>query len=225
MKASERHLVCGTTDTGKSFLVKRELKQLLKGHRVHVVDCLDEYSSSSIARVTASQVAHRLPELLGPRGFAVVPERHSPGSYAATFRMLFRLYVSKRWQAEWKKSQRVTVLVLDEVHLYNDRVVKELEQLATTGKHYGIALVLIAQRVKAIHPDVRSQCQRVVAFKQEEELDLVALERRCGKEFVESVRGLPLHEYCEWPLESSLSAGPEQEQSQCVEEKVEAAAS
>jgi DNA helicase HerA-like ATPase len=214
VKASERHLICGTTDTGKSHLVKAELAQLESKHRVHVVDCLDEYSKQQggpcARRYEASAVAHRLPELLGRTSTSVVPMRHSPAAYASVFRMLFRLYTSKRWQAEWKRSKVVTVLVLDEVHLYNDHVTKELEQLATTGKHYGIALVLIAQRVKAIHPDVRSQCDRVVAFKQAEQLDLEALERRCGEEFVEGVRGLPPHQYLEWP--SPLSGGPEQEQ-------------
>jgi hypothetical protein len=215
VKPSERHLICGTTDTGKSFLVKAELRKLARDHRVHILDCHAEYArdlAKVVRRLEAKDLAHRLPELLERQAVAIVPSRKSVGAYAATFRMLYRTYMSKRWAAAYEREPITTVLVLDEVHLYNANVAQELEALATTGKHQGIALKLIAQRVKAIHPDVRSQCQRVVAFAQEEDLDFEALERRCGEEFVEGVRRLPPHEYLEW-RGKSLSAGPEQERS------------
>lgn len=213
----ERHAVVGMTGSGKSFRVKNRVKHWSsRGGSVVWFDVKDE--ASKLGRVTAETTLGPLkqrvearelalkPELLlRPRlSLAVVPPPSAAGR-ARAFSMVVKMLIA---------AHRRVVLVLDELHLYTDsalhpachRAAAELKTLATSGRHEGIALVLIAQRAALIPLTVRAQCNLWTSFQQVEQEDLELLVPRIGEERVARVPFLKRGEFEECRGKPQLQA-------------------
>jgi hypothetical protein len=70
----------------------------------------------------------------------------------------------------------------------------------------------VSQRAALVPLTVRSQANKVIAFHQAEPRDLEALADKCGDEFAERVRSLPVHAFETWtpsteqPVKTAASA-------------------
>lgn len=185
---SSRLLVVGQSGSGKSTRVKELIRSWLnKGVRVVALDPGDEYSRHGVQtglvrlgplkhRLTAAELAANPRALLAPRlSLSVVPGP-TVREWARAFELLAGLV---------RHAGRL-VVVADEVgtwchaatHPACSRAAAELSALATTGRHQGIALVVISQRAATVPATVRSQCTDAILFRQEELADLEALAAR-----------------------------------------------
>lgn len=73
------------------------------------------------------------------------------------------------------------------------------------GREPQIDLVLVAQRVTAIPPDIRSQASRIVTFLQTEKSDVIALEERFGADGLrDEIRNLPELHCIDWTAGQGL---------------------
>ena len=66
------------------------------------------------------------------------------------------------------------------------------------GREPKLNLVLVAQRIIAIPPDIRSQATRIVTFLQTEMSDCKALSQRFGGEYEDEIRMLPELHCLDW---------------------------
>lgn len=78
-----------------------------------------------------------------------------------------------------------------------------LIECAQVGAHFGdgagVALLLVAQRPMNVPPDVRSQVERVVSFRQKEAADLSWVSGHTTPEFAAQLAELPDHHWLSYP--------------------------
>lgn len=90
-------------------------------------------------------------------------------------------------------------LILDEAHfIFDEPDLKSLsntiKNIARFGRHKGISLVLISQRIKDVPPTVRSQFEGLISFKQLEKSDIDSLKSK-GWENSENLLDLDPRKY------------------------------
>lgn len=91
-------------------------------------------------------------------------------------------------------------LVLEECKMLFDRgedVAQWARPLIYMGREPRVNLVLVAQRVTAIPPDIRTQANRIVTFLQTDEVDCRALASRIGCD-KDEIRSLAERECLDW---------------------------
>lgn len=218
----DRLLYVGKTHSGKSYALKKRLREwLTAGARVVAVDPCDEYSRHGrgsdlgplAERVTAAELAERPELLLKARlSLAVVPAEDSVKGWARAFLLVSGLL---------RRAGRPVVLVADEVGAWTDssahpqchRARSELISLATNGRHRGIALALVAQRAGTVPLTVRSQLSEIVSFRQDEPEDLAALAERIGEDQANSTARLAVGQSIQW--RDTLTTAAPKEHKKC----------
>lgn len=194
-------MICGKRGSGKSHTAKRLCgDELRAGARVAVFDPHDEYSVHGRATkgVTLGPLPQRFtmdellekPSLLDSKklGASFVPRGRMRSQIAADFSDFCRLVLL---------TGNLTV-VADEVGEYDDTCRDELETLATQSRHYEMPVILVAQRATQVPKTARSQASQIHCGLQDEEDDLKALGKRCGKEFADRVSRLPRRTLIVW---------------------------
>jgi hypothetical protein len=99
------------------------------------------------------------------------------------------------------------VLVVEECALLK-RAPDALVYLATQSRHWGVPLVLIAQRAVRIHIDAREQCSKIISFRQSSPDDVAALVERCGAK-AERVLTLPRFKFWSWDESQAFEKHPD----------------
>jgi len=86
--------------------------------------------------------------------------------------------------------------------LHSSIIADAMVDVATTGRHKGdgagVELWVCAHRAMEIPRAVRSQFERVIAFRQDEPDDLKKLAERTGANFVKQLPALKLGKFLEW---------------------------
>lgn len=186
--------VAGISGMGKSYWVKNELIQKIKEYQpVIIFDKMNEYAGAGAKDVPEKwnnyQSIHDFLSKLTSggtlKGVHVIQCR-SINDYDCGIRFFDSLGMP-------------VALVLDEAHFIFDE--KKLSHLADTiknlarfGRHKGISLVLISQRIKDIPTDVRSQFTGLISFRQNEPADVDTLKKKGWKD-VEKILALKEREY------------------------------
>lgn len=201
LEGHEVTIILGKRGSGKSHAAKQLCSSELRaGARVAVFDPHDEYSVHGRAtkavtlgplpqRYTMDELLER-PSLLDQKklGASFVPRGRLRSQIAADFADFCRLILL---------TGNLTV-VADEVGEYDDTCRDELETLATQSRHYEMPVVLVAQRATQIPKTARSQASTISCGLQDEEDDIKALAKRCGKEFADRVSRLPRRTLIVW---------------------------
>ena len=202
LAAHDRVLVVGITGSGKSRFVKRAI--VAKAPRVIVFDPHDEYSDgatergrvvgvSGVVRVGLGELLND-PDKLDAGRLAVVPSSLSPSGLAEEFADLLPVVAT---------AQDGTVFVVEEVGLVRRHGAEALEVLACQSRHWGVPLVLVAQRAAQVPPTARDQCSRVVSFRQIRPEDVQALAERIGPR-ADAIAKLPRGEFVAWSEEEEF---------------------
>lgn len=89
-------------------------------------------------------------------------------------------------------------LVLDELHRYTAESARTLKRLAFESRKWRVPVCFVTQRMTDIPRGARTQLTDIESGLQDEEEDVDALARRCGREFAERVALLPLGESEYW---------------------------
>lgn len=177
LEAHQVELIVGKRGTGKSTAAKLQLAELLKRkHRAVAFDPHDEFSGKGRANehVFLGPLADRIlvdelirnPTLLDDENLslAVVPRLRQRDA-AADFEDF----------ADLIQQTGDLVALVEEVGLLSDYCRDALNTLATQSRHYGMPLVLIAQRMTQIPKTARTQASVTVSFLQTNPDDLDAL--------------------------------------------------
>lgn len=189
----DRLVFVGKTGTGKSYAIKALCERLMDdGARLVVWDVCDEYSVHGRpsketdlgplhGRCTPAELA-RMPRRLDQQdlALAIVPSGE-PQEVARQFRRC----------AELIRDTGNVVFVVEEVGYFGRHAYGKLEEIATLYRKDGVAAVFCAQRAIQIPKTARSQASQIFAFAQDEEDDLVALEKRCGRSVPDIAERLP----------------------------------
>lgn len=81
-------------------------------------------------------------------------------------------------------------LIGEEAGLYTRAAAEWVNIVSTGGAHFGMRLVLLAQRMGRIHKDAREMVTTVIAGAQGGPTELDELQGRCGADFADQVRAL-----------------------------------
>lgn len=170
------------TGSGKSRLTKK-LLQLCK--RSFIIDVKGEYSGSIFYTVT--DVIDYIKYLNENESFRIVCRQFSSEQLKYLFEVI---YVVGNCTLCLEEAQNY-LYDLDE-YFYLDECIRR-------GREHRINIICVSQRVPDFHPDVRSQCNSFVTFKQMETVDLHHLN---GRNFdVEKVPLLKMHDNHETAIE------------------------
>lgn len=192
VRAAERVLVLGKAGSGKSWWVKSQVRARQRSKPVLIWDPEAEYAGARAERgVSGARVFHSTRALIaGIRASA-------PGagsvlvvqSVASDFPPFAEL-VSRAGNC-W--------LIVDEAHRTwrSTNISKEALYLGQVCRHRGVDLWLIAQRPFGIHPDLRENKTRVVAFRLEGRADQRWLGDNFGADAENRLRALPEHGHLE----------------------------
>lgn len=100
---------------------------------------------------------------------------------------------------------RHVVLLVDEGLWFcsNRALLRPLVKVARANAHFGgglgVPLVITAQRPMDLPPDIRSQADQLISFRQDEPNDLGYLAERCTPAYAEIVAGLGVHRWEAYP--------------------------
>jgi hypothetical protein len=206
LRADERIAVVGTSGSGKTWWVRKEL--LKANPRAFIFDPCGDYPE--LRAVTVAQLLAD-PGQLAPDKVQLAV-RPVAGTYEDLAEQLC-LFIDLCRRAGTPQDPGAPIgpcdalVVVEECSkvrgLYTERDASgskrstdyELGQLATDGRKTGLAVAYVAQRHIMIPPDARSQCRRVVSCEQFHAADLRSLSEQCGEEFAAKVqawrRGAP----------------------------------
>lgn len=149
------------TGSGKSRLTKKLLKS---SKRNFIIDVKGEYSGSIFDNVT--DIITYLETLEDYEPFTIVCRNFSSEQLKYFFEIVYA--VGK------------CVLCLEEFEYYfsNINEFPFLDECIRRGREHKISLICVSQRVPDFPPDLRSQCNSFVSFKQMETVDLQHLNGR-----------------------------------------------
>lgn len=195
----DRLMIVGKTGTGKSTLAKELCGLWMKRHRVVCFDVCDEYSQKGRRsrevrlgplreRVTLEQLHKKLELLDDPNlALSVVPSDDEE-ECARDFEDL----------AELVKHTGDLVFIVEEVGFFGELAAARINQVATMFRHYGVAVVFVAQCAVQVPKKARRQLSALVSFRQDDPDDLSALESLAGETFAERVSRLAAGEHADW---------------------------
>lgn len=183
----DRLVVIGKTGYGKSNWVKELCAQQIElGARVVAFDPCDEYSKSGRPRkttklgpleqrCTASELVDDPERFLDREDLALSvymdPEiGDDPAEVAEQFQMVSPIV---------RRTGRI-LFIVEEVGYFEEHCRDRVKAVATLYRKEEVNAVLVAQRATQIPLTARSQASQIVSFRQDEKVDLVALEDKCG---------------------------------------------
>lgn len=172
--------VWGRSGSGKSSYAKR----LLKGRgRVVIFDPLDEYGREgfkTVRSVDAVRMAMRK-NWSGFRVAYVPPAGGEARALSALCRLLFAAQAPYRQSG---RGQGIT-LVVEEMNMSfpvagGDKICPGFAEVCSRGRHYGIEVIGLSQRIAEVSTRFRGNCTETVCFAQKGPRDLKAASDELG---------------------------------------------
>jgi DNA helicase HerA-like ATPase len=171
--------VWGATGSGKSSYVKR---QLAKRKRVVIFDPQGEYDATQAQSVEAV----RLEMMRNWSGFRIA-YRPPPGKEAAALSALCKLITFAQTPFKKTGTGSALVLVVEEMNLsfpVSGGAAKcpGFAQICSRGRHYGVEVWGVSQRIAEVDKRFRGNCTETVVFRQKGARDqhAAALELGCS---------------------------------------------
>lgn len=198
-RRSERWVVFGASESGKSYWTKRQVDRIPASDLVLVWDPTGEWTGPRADKgIARARAFPGMLELIGwvlqhnPTGAGkrLVVQSARPKDFAAFCR--FAYLTGDCW------------VVIDEAHHWcrADRIPRDMVYLSQVSRHRRCNLVLIAQRPTGLSPDLRDNKARTVLFRMPGEASLAWVRNEFGKETEERVRKCPPRSYVEPQPES-----------------------
>ena len=205
LQPHDRVGIVGKTGTGKGQLVKRAVRELWlqDGRPVIAWDPMDEHSLHG--RRTEFRSLGLLPEkgaaidvdedlLSRVAGFAVVPSGRTGAELAEEFADL----AAALEESDAIQDRGGAILIIEEIGRLTRHGGERLEDVFCRFRHFGIAVIAIAQRQVQIPATCRAQLNHLISFGQSRKADLDALRDEQGETFADGVKRLPRGEFLHW---------------------------
>lgn len=196
VKDARRIGVYGASGSGKSTRVK----DLMRGaERVVVFDPMDEYASHRFARCTslARVLAGMKRGWAGGFRIAYVPPSNRE---AEALHKLALLLMQAQAPYRDERDARKIVLVVEELNLSFPvaalpRDIYGMGELCSRGRHYGIEVIGVTQRLAEVNTRFRGNTSEAYFFRQSDHVDVQAVGRMLGPQWAKHVQELQDHHY------------------------------
>lgn len=196
VKDARRVGVYGASGSGKSTRVK----DLMKGaSRVVVFDPMDEYGAHRFARCTSLTRVLALMRKGWGGGFriAFVPPSNRE---AEALHKLAILLMQVQGPYRDEKDGRKIVLVVEELNLSFPvaalpRDLYGMGELCSRGRHYGIEVIGVTQRLAEVSTRFRGNTSEAYFFRQSDHVDVMAVGKMLGPAWAKKVQDLQDHHY------------------------------
>jgi len=207
-KNSQRILVSGRSGSGKSTYVKNAIKAI---KRLVVFDPLDEYARAdkSISKFTDISAVYK--HIIANKNFRASYVPQSADTQNELFN-LCNLLLAIQIPYELGKSKQQLTLVVEEMNQSYPTSVKLREpksitykgqsrglfgfkQVCSTGRHYGINVYGVMQRIAEVNTNFRGNCSYMVIFAPQDHRDVQTLGQILGPSLKNDVINLQTHQY------------------------------
>ncbi len=208
---SHHMALLGVTGSGKSFIARELIKELVTDTRVICVDFTGEWvrelKECKMEQVTLNK--DNINEFLDGKdrkvGIVELPSISNTSDVLKTTEKLFEIlfdYAKKSYEAG--TPAKIT-LVLEEAHTItpettflgdlgdygsNKALVNKMGQVALQGRKYGVGMLVIAQRTANVSKTVLTQCNTIVCFQAFDETSFNFLGNYIGRDLVQTLPNL-----------------------------------
>lgn len=186
--------VAGISGMGKSYLVKKKLIPAIWEHQPIVIfDKMGEYAGKNAKDSDKKWKSYG-------SIFSFLAEIEKNGALSGVNVIECTTLTDYDHGIRFIASAELPVcIVLDEAHfIFDEPTLKNLSQtiknIARFGRHKNMSLVLISQRIMDVPPDVRSQFEGLISFKQAEKGDIDSLKSK-GWQGVEKILDFDRREF------------------------------
>ncbi len=207
--AISHHLaLLGVTGSGKSFLAREIIKQLLLDTKVVCVDFTGEWQKELDGVIpTVSLNASNINDFLNNDdkkiGIIELPTMSNTVRVIEATEKIFSMIFDHSKKAYDDGDPKKVCLVLEEAHTIvpessflgvnnwdSKAIVNKIGQIALQGRKYGVGMLIIAQRTANVSKTVLTQCNTVVCFQAFDETSFIFLGNYVGKDLVQTMPNL-----------------------------------
>ncbi|HAU1059717.1 TPA: DUF87 domain-containing protein [Legionella pneumophila] len=209
-EATSHHLaLLGITGSGKSYLARKIIEELLTDTKVICIDFTGEWkkniTDNQYESISKSNVEAYLESQGNKMGIFELPALSNTTDVLketqGSFELIFN-YAKRKYD---ENNPIKVVLVLEEAHTItpetsflgdmgdysaNKAVVNKMTQVALQGRKYGVGLLVIAQRTANVSKTVLTQCNTVICFQAFDETSFSFLGNYVGKDMVQALPNL-----------------------------------
>ncbi len=209
-EATSHHLaLLGITGSGKSYLARKIIEELLTDTKVICIDFTGEWkkniNDNQYESISKSNVETYLENQGNKMGIFELPALSNTTDVLketqGSFELIFN-YAKRKYD---ENNPIKVVLVLEEAHTItpetsflgdmgdysaNKAVVNKMTQVALQGRKYGVGLLVIAQRTANVSKTVLTQCNTVICFQAFDETSFSFLGNYVGKDMVQALPNL-----------------------------------
>lgn len=189
-------LIAGGRGSGKTTLARSMIE---RRRRVVVMDPLDEYGGNGFAVARSLRaVAHGLATRWAGdfRIRYVPPANHEPQALHELAVLL------RKAQAPFKagRDARTLTLVVEEMNMsFPNRqlpaALSGFPELCARGRHFGIEVIGVTQRIAEIHTRFRGNAAVHYYFRQDDHADVTTCLAKIGPQYRDQLAGLDNHQY------------------------------
>lgn len=189
--------VWGGRGSGKSTKVKEMTR---KNDRVIVIDPIGDYSASGYTEYLTLKGLYKALKNNWNRGFRVTLNLAGyPDPEAVLLQLSRDLFMIQRPYYEGRDSRKLT-LIVEEMSVLVPNITKakgdrDFLRLCNLGRHYGVEIIGVSQRMAQVHTDFRGNTSEDYFFRLRAEVDYNSAASIIGRGHIESLRGLQVHEY------------------------------
>ena len=201
--------IYGGSGSGKTT---RARAMIARRSRVVVLDPLDEYGGAGFRRVTTMRAVLQALKAGWARGFRItyVP----PAGHEA--KALHLLSVLLRRAQAPASERRIVTLVAEELNLsfpiqQLPAALSGFADLCSRGRHYGVELIGVSQRIAEVHTRFRGNTGIAYYFRQDDHRDITTATQRLGPRWRAALMALKTHQYlrlCEGSVTQGRNAVP-----------------
>lgn len=200
-KNAQRVFITGASGSGKSTWVKAKLKEY---SHVVIFDPLDEYARElkSVKRVTSLQELRAGMKQGWQNGFktAFVPPQGNLKTKANALHKLSEFLLAAQEPYFSAKMKQQLCLVVEEMNLsFPIQNLPEeywgFGEICSRGRHYGINVLGVSQRVAEVNTRFRGNCDFHVIFRCADWVDIKTRAQQLGPSVKEQLEGLQVHEF------------------------------
>lgn len=208
---SHHMALLGITGSGKSYIARELIKELINDTKIICVDFTGEWMKEltkhkmDYIKLNKENIDSFLEGDEKKVGIVELPTISNTSDVLKTTEKLFEILFNHAKQQYDSGSPAKITLILEEAHTItpettflgdlgdygsNKALVNKMGQVALQGRKYGVGMIVIAQRTANVSKTVLTQCNTIVCFQAFDETSFIFLGNYIGKDLVQTLPNL-----------------------------------